>query len=129
MLWAMLGGDGECVRCRGRGSRGCGSWPVLARRWSSSGVEGGCSLEGGGEGAGGGGGSGTDEHEVAAMVAGVVEEDADGGWGGGDDEGLGLGPCVASGVAEQEADGVGAVLHVGGGEEAGLPEAVGVVCG
>src|ERR1700691_2229468 len=59
------------------------------------------------------------------MIATVVKGDADSGRRRGNDEGLSLRPCMASGIAEKEADRVSAILHVGRGKKAGLPQPAG----
>ena len=58
------------------------------------------------------------------MVASVVEGDADNGRRRRNDEGLSLGPGMASGIPQKESDRVGAVLNVGRGKEPGLPQPV-----
>ena len=91
--------------------------------------DGGYPFEMSSEGSGGGGGGGADFECFTPVQAGAWKLQLDRGRRAGDDEGLGFVVGVAVKVAEDEANAVGAVFHLRRGEEARLPETIGVVTG
>src|SRR6266851_5355718 len=120
----VLRSDGESVGARSEAIRNAdlsgagrrGTVPAEIDRW--------CPLQTGRQSTGGSRGPGSNQHQVTAMVASVVEGDADSGGRRGNDERLSLGPSMASGIPQKESDRVGAVLNVDRGKEPGLPQPV-----